>query len=59
MKKQDIGAMHDRDLLRAIDKHTDPKSEHDEEDEDPTPYCTWCGAKSSKHCKCPPRAEND
>ena len=30
-----------------------------QEDEDPTPYCTWCGAKSRKDCKCPDRAEND
>lgn len=30
-----------------------------DEDYDPTPHCTWCGAMSAKNCKCPPRAEND
>lgn len=29
------------------------------EAEDPSPYCTWCGANTPKNCKCPPRAEND
>lgn len=29
------------------------------DDEDPTPWCSWCGAKTPDKCKCPPRAEND
>lgn len=26
---------------------------------DPTPWCSWCGAKTRDNCNCPPRAEND
>jgi hypothetical protein len=33
-KKQDVGAMHDRDLLRAIDEHTREEKE-----------CVKCGDK--------------
>lgn len=35
------------------------KARGTDHDDDPTPYCTWCGALSRKNCKCPPRAEND
>ena len=35
------------------------EAEFEAQDEDPTPYCTWCGAKSRKGCNCGPRAEND
>lgn len=31
----------------------------EDEDDDPTPYCTWCGAKEAKQCECGPRAKND
>ena len=27
-------------------------------DEDPTPYCTWCGAMEVSDCNCGPIAEN-
>jgi hypothetical protein len=27
--------------------------------EDPTPYCSWCKAKTRSNCDCGPRAEND
>ncbi len=29
------------------------------EDEDPTPWCSWCGAKTRSKCHCGPRADND
>jgi hypothetical protein len=28
-------------------------------DYDPTPWCSYCGAKRAKQCKCPPTADND
>lgn len=27
--------------------------------EDPTPWCSWCGARNSSQCDCGPRADND
>ena len=29
------------------------------EDEDPTPWCLACGARTRERCKCPPIAENE
>lgn len=29
------------------------------EDEDPTPWCSDCGAQRRAQCHCPPRADND
>lgn len=29
------------------------------EDEDPTPWCSYCGAMQRSKCQCGPRAEND
>jgi hypothetical protein len=31
----------------------------DEFQDDPTPYCTWCGVMRMSQCKCAPRAKND
>jgi hypothetical protein len=29
------------------------------DDYDPTPWCSWCGAKRRQDCDCGPMAEND
>lgn len=51
-KKWSQGRDNYMDLIRALKTAI-------EEDEDPTPYCSWCGASAKKHCNCGPRAEND
>ena len=28
-------------------------------DYDPTPYCSWCGAKTAKNCDCGPISPDD
>jgi hypothetical protein len=33
--------------------------DQNEKETDPTPYCSACGAKTEKYCKCGPIAENN
>jgi hypothetical protein len=33
-------------------------NEYVEEDEDPTPWCHWCGARDQDQCDCGPIAAN-
>jgi len=39
------------------DEDGDPSA--DLGDDDPTPYCSWCGAKTAKNCDCGPISADD
>lgn len=46
------------DMIES-DEHTETISSLEVEEEDPTPYCTGCGAGRMRDCHCGPRADND
>lgn len=47
-----LGFGHATNVIEALIKSVDTE-------EDPSPYCQWCGAMDAADCKCGPIAEND
>ena len=50
----EIGASMDIGICTECKEHAD----YIDLDEDPTPYCSWCGAMEVSQCACGPIAEN-
>lgn len=42
----------------SLDEVHDANCPH-HDDYDPTPYCSYCGARKRSQCKCGPTAENE